>query len=96
MAAMFKPGQIVQSIAGHDKGGFFLVTGMSGGYVLIADGKARKLGKPKRKNRLHIRPTNASLELSLTVTDKKLRNALAAYRGENDEGEECKLCQSPM
>lgn len=85
---MLKSGQIVKSIAGHDKNSFYMVVETASGYVTIADGKTRKLGKPKRKNPLHVRATKALLDVSLIVTDKKLRNALAAYRGEfTGEGE---------
>ena len=89
MLGMLKPGQIVKSIAGHDKGSFYMVVeAINGGYVTIANGKARKLIKPKRKNPLHVRPTNTFLDVSVIVTDKKLRKVLAEYRGEiTEEGE---------
>ena len=80
---MLKPGQIVKSIAGHDKGGFYMVVEAEAGYVTIANGKDRKLGKPKRKNEKHVMPTKSSLLVSATVTDKKLKKALAEYRGES-------------
>ena len=49
-------GQIVVSLSGHDKGRLYLVTAEETFYVLLADGKHRRLSKPKRKNKKHIRP----------------------------------------
>lgn len=52
-------GQIVKSIAGHDKGDVFFVMGIiDDDYVLIADGDRRKSEKPKKKNIRHLQPYN--------------------------------------
>lgn len=82
---MLKAGQIVKSIAGHDKDRFYMLVTAEAQSVTIADGKARKLEKPKRKNVLHVRPTNTLLDTAEITTDKKLRKALADYRKENGE-----------
>ena len=44
-----KVGSIVRSIAGHDKGSLLLVVAMEKGYAYVADGKRRKIEKPKKK-----------------------------------------------
>ena len=44
---------IVKSIAGRDKGKFFFVMDVEGEYLLLADGKIRRLESPKRKKRKH-------------------------------------------
>ena len=44
---------IVQSIAGRDKGKLFFVLDVEGEYLLLADGKVRRLESPKRKKRKH-------------------------------------------
>lgn len=77
-----KAGQIVKSVAGHDKNKFYVIVSAQENSVAIADGKARRLDKPKRKNILHVRPTNTVLDLSVLTTDKKLRKAIADFRGE--------------
>ena len=46
---------IVRSDAGRDKGKFFYVIDTEDNYVLIADGKTRKLENPKRKKLKHVR-----------------------------------------
>ena len=44
-------GSVVLANAGRDKGRYFVAVAASGGFVYIADGKERKLEKPKRKRR---------------------------------------------
>lgn len=46
---------IVLSVAGRDQGKLFYVIGTDGAYVLIADGKQRRLERPKRKKLKHVR-----------------------------------------
>lgn len=70
-----KAGSVVISSAGHDKGRMMLVVGADGGRVLVADGKERKLGTPKKKNIRHIQGTLSSIELE-GLTDKRLRQTL--------------------
>ena len=49
-------GDIVYSRAGRDQGRYFLVIGLvDEQYVLIADGKLRRLETPKRKKVKHLR-----------------------------------------
>ena len=45
---------IVRSDAGRDKGKLFIVMAVQGEYLLLADGKSRKVESPKRKKRKHV------------------------------------------
>ena len=45
---------IVRSDAGRDKGKLFAVLAVEGEYLLLADGKSRKVESPKRKKRRHV------------------------------------------
>lgn len=65
-------GSVVKANAGRDGGGFFVVTGLNGKWCSIADGKSRKLDKPKRKNMKHISPTESMIDIN-GITDKQLR-----------------------
>ncbi len=47
-------GDIVKSLSGRDENGYFLVINADDGYAVIADGKTRRLNKPKRKNLKHV------------------------------------------
>ncbi len=46
---------IVEALSGRDKGKFFFVIETAGEYVLIADGRCRKLEHPKKKKQKHLR-----------------------------------------
>ncbi|MDR2558003.1 MAG: KOW domain-containing RNA-binding protein [Oscillospiraceae bacterium] len=73
-----KTGIIVKSTSGHDKGSFYVIVGYNSGKPLIADGRRRKLGKPKIKNPKHIKKTNTAVSMT-ELTDKKLRNYLHSF-----------------
>ena len=74
------------SAAGHDRGTLYLVLGEDGDRVLLADGKLRKLSRPKRKNRKHVMflpdglTEAVSGKLRQPLTDAALRRALAEAR----------------
>lgn len=50
-----KPGQLVRSIAGRDKGYHYLVLReLDHRYVLLVNGRSRPLSRPKKKNKAHL------------------------------------------
>lgn len=71
-------GSVVRAEAGRDGGGYFVIVDADEKYCFIADGKSRKLEKPKRKNIKHIRTTDSMIDLN-DITDKKLRNMLKQF-----------------
>ena len=78
---------IVLSDAGRDKGKLFFVLDVEGEYLLLADGKSRKVESPKRKKRRHVlfvhsEETRVSLKIKgeEKVTNSELRRALAVFR----------------
>ena len=80
---------IVRSDAGRDRGKLFIVLAVEGEYLLLADGKSRKVESPKRKKRRHVLFV-ASEETRLSekikseekITNSELRRTLATYREE--------------
>ena len=81
--------QIVRSLAGHDKGEVFCVLDTEGAYLLLADGKGRRVAAPKRKKRIHAEragrfehPALDKIEQGLPVSDNEIRRALAAFRAQ--------------
>ena len=77
---------IIESLAGRDKGNFFYVIDVEDNYVLIADGKGRKLENPKRKKLKHVRRvsrTETRVAVKIQNGDKvlnsELRRDLAAF-----------------
>lgn len=89
-------GWIVRSTAGHDKGALLCVTGVDqqACRLLVCDGKRRRAARPKAKKLGHLEmvcrgtfehPAIRKLENGLTVSDRELRRALAAFR-DTDQG----------
>ena len=83
-------GWIVRSAAGRDRGGLLCVVGVDGERLLLADGKRRKLARPKAKQLAHVellsgrfdRPAIQKLRQGIPLTDKELRTTLSAFRDE--------------
>ena len=80
---------IVRSDAGRDRGKIFIVLAVEGEYLLLADGKGRRVEAPKRKKRRHVLFVAADesrladkIKRSEKITNSELRRTLAAYRGE--------------
>lgn len=77
---------LVRSLAGHDKDKVFCVVGQEEEYLLLCDGKNRRLDSPKRKKAKHTQAeefdhlTLQKLTRREPVTDKDIRRALAAFR----------------
>lgn len=83
-------GSVVYAGAGRDKGGLFLVVGTEGAFVLLADGKRRRMETPKRKKQKHIIPTEFPPEPTLsaggTISNPQARKTLAKYRMQFEGG----------
>ena len=73
-------GQIMRSLAGHDKGDFQTVVKLEGAFAYMADGKRRKLEAPKKKKLMHLAPTGTVLSEESLSTNRQIRMALAHYR----------------
>ena len=80
---------IVRSDAGRDKGKLFVVLAVEGEFLLLADGKARKVENPKRKKRRHVLFVSAEetrladkLKRGEKITNSELRRTLAIFREE--------------
>jgi ribosomal protein L14E/L6E/L27E len=74
---LIKVGQIVKSKSGHDKGEYFVVTGFDDkGRLLLADGKRRKIEKPKAKKEKHTAPTGTVVPEEKLKTNKMVHVAL--------------------
>ena len=70
---------IIESLAGRDKGKFFYVIDTEENFVLIADGKGRKLENPKRKKLKHVRRvsrTETRVAMKIRNGDKVLNSEL--------------------
>lgn len=85
---------IVKSIAGRDAGDLFFVLAAEGDFLLLADGKRRRVELPKRKRRKHVvlvaqsdTPLAQKIRSSEKITNSELRRAIAALSGGNQDQE---------
>ena len=69
MSSLLKPGDLAISTAGRDKGRIFLITEIDKEFVFIVDGKLRKVGNPKKKNKKHLKKvlTDGLIDLSARI-----------------------------
>ena len=72
-------GLVAKSTSGHDGGRYYAVVALDGPFAVIADGKVRKLEKPKKKNARHLTPTGTVLTHEQLSTNRQLRRALFAF-----------------
>ena len=83
---------VVISLNGRDEGKRFLVVGSQDDYSLLADGKGRRMEKPKRKKNKHLRledKAGANIAGRLLeggkVTNNEIRRALAEYTAARED-----------
>lgn len=83
----YRLGQIVYSKSGHDKGEVMMVIALADNYVYLANGKTRRLAKPKRKKIIHIQPTHyvdadiaGRLQREEYLLDADIKKALKLYQ----------------
>ncbi len=86
---------IVKATAGRDAGKLFFVLGVEGDFLLLADGKTRKLERPKRKKRKHVTfacradgRTAEKIRSGEKVTNSELRKTLAQLGGDGNPDQE--------
>ena len=85
---------IVKATAGRDAGKFFFVLAVQGDFLLLADGKHRRVENPKRKRQQHVALVGESHSLVAEkirsgekITNSELRKAIAAISGGNQDQE---------
>ncbi len=86
---------IVKSTAGRDEGDLFFVLDIQEEFLLLADGKRRRVENPKRKKRKHVTLVGEShsvvaekIRSSEKITNSELRKALAACTGGGNQDQE--------
>ena len=86
---------IVKSTAGRDEGDLFFVLDTQEEFLLLADGKRRRVENPKRKKCKHVAFVGEShsvvaekIRSSEKITNSELRKALAACTGSGNQDQE--------
>ena len=78
----YRPGMLVRSKAGHDKGCIYVVISVKNEYVYLADGDLRPLSRMKKKNIRHLQPIlkiRAEDISSDSVIRKVIRKVIREY-----------------
>ncbi len=75
----FVKGLVVRSLAGHDKGGFFVVLNVDADMALICNGENRSLAHPKRKKLIHLSRTKTVLPNHLIKTNGEICESLRQF-----------------
>ena len=76
----FKIGQIVYSTQGRDKGDYYIVLTASSKSLFVADGKYKKINKPKKKNITHLQKTPVVItEIAQKLSEGKKINDQMIY-----------------
>lgn len=88
MVDSIRIGELVQSLSGHDKGQYFLVTDKEGVFLRLCDGKTRKAQKCKKKKQKHVRGTGVICpwvaESPERVNNTSVRRALGELRAQGE------------
>ena len=86
---------LVQATAGREQGKYFFILETEGEYLLLADGKSRRIEAPKRKKCKHVAFVGEShsvvaekIRSSEKITNSELRKALAACIGGGNQDQE--------
>ncbi len=95
MISNLVPGQLVKSTQGRDRGQWMIILEvLDDDYVLLCDGKIRKIEKPKKKKLKHISKTNIIFDdlqkkiIQNNISNADMRKKLADYCSLNKR-EEC-------
>lgn len=86
---------LVEATAGREKGKLFFVLDTQDEYLLLVDGKSRRLETPKRKKRKHVRllaqydcRVADKIRSNEKITNSELRKALAAIGEKSNPDQE--------
>lgn len=85
----------MEATAGRERGKYFFVLGQEGDFLLLADGKSRRVEQPKRKRSKHVRlcpefshPVVEKMLQNKSITNSELRKALAQYSESGNPNQE--------
>ena len=79
-------GYFVTSLAGHDKGLTYVITGVDNEYVYVTDGRLRQVDEPKKKKLKHIQlikicddTIKEKISRNIKLTNEDIKLAIKKY-----------------
>ena len=88
MSSEIKRASVVKSLCGRDAGTLLIVSEVEGLYVLLLDGKARPIARPKRKKIKHtqlISQVSALSACGCAWTNRRIRQAIREFAAANTD-----------
>lgn len=82
-----RAGMLARSLAGHDKNKIYVITGMEGAYIYLADGRLRPVGNPKKKKYRHVQVIKREYDIR-EADDAKIRRILREWNKEEVKQED--------
>ena len=77
----YKKGDLVLSVAGHDKGNYYIIKETEKEYVFLIDGKYKTIDRPKKKKVKHISfIADKGKEISENPDDAEYRRIIKNYK----------------
>ncbi len=87
----YELGQVVKSSAGRDKGNYFVVIDMEEEYLILSDGRTRRLEQPKKKKKKHVQITHDRIDMLADklihgdkISNADVRRSLKNYEQKTD------------
>jgi ribosomal protein L14E/L6E/L27E len=81
MSMNYEAGQIVKSLAGHDKDSYYMIVRAEGNFIWVADGKRHKIEEPKKKNIRHVQLVDVHVPDAERDKDEAVQHFLKSYGG---------------
>ena len=81
----------MRSVAGHDRGEYYIVVDTDRNVCFVANGKERTIVSPKRKNKKHLKPVDGSydreiqkkLQAGEKVREEEIRKLIRNFKRES-------------
>ena len=83
-------GMAARSLAGHDKGHWYLVLSEEGGYAYLIDGQNRTAARPKKKNKIHLQPARGTVDAAGMDAGAVKAYLKEFYRKDQEEKRSCR------
>lgn len=79
----YETGMLVRSKAGHDEGKVYVIIGVEGEYVYLADGKLKTIDRPKKKRKKHAQIILNKYDIT-NADDVKIKQILKEWNKEEE------------
>ena len=90
----YRKGDLARSLAGHDRGNYFIILAEAGEYVILVNGVSRTMERPKKKNKKHVQVVHR--DGGVPATDEAVRLCIRDYERAIHQNQEERKCLKQM